>query len=388
MLKTKVLIVDDEIDMQELILAKLSQSIRDQEFDFIFALNGVEALKILESDEEINIIMTDINMPVMDGITLLSHLPKLNRLYKAVVVSAYGNISNIRKAMNQGASDFIMKPIDFTDFQMTLRKMINEHHQLSQGLKASMHLKDLKKELDIARVIQESMLPSNKCNLPPHFPQISGRMIPAKEVGGDLFDFFPIDDKRVGLLIADVSGKSISACLYMVVTKSLFRAFSKKSLSSVEVIKALNECLCSENTSSMFVTAFYAILDIQTGKLDYCNAGHNIPYLISDGMIKKIPSHRALPLGITANYSGGIPEYKESTLQLKKNDRVFFYTDGVTEAMNNDNEQFSEQSLESVLSHSSQGTSEEVLNTVMNELKKFIGNAPQSDDITMMYLRF
>lgn len=385
-MKTKVLIVDDEIDMQDLILIKFRQAVLEEEFDFMFALNGEEALAILKKDPEINIIMTDINMPVMDGLTLLSHLPKLNRTYKAVVVSAYGNISNIRQAMNQGASDFIMKPIDFADFETTLRKMIREYDELSRGLKASLHLKDLQKELDIARVIQESMLPNARCKNVPNFPQVSGRMIPAKEVGGDLFDYFTIDDDHLGLLIADVSGKSISACLYMVVTKALFRAFSKKSMSPLEVIKALNECLCSDNTSSMFVTAFYAILEIKTGNLTYCNAGHNIPYLVNKKGVKKIPSHNALPLGITTTYNHEMPRYQELTLQLNTNDRLLFYTDGVTEAMNEENEQFSEQRLESILLESNRDSVEDVLTKVMSKLKEFIGTASQSDDITMMYL--
>lgn len=129
----KILIVDDEPDIKDLILAKFSKAIREKDLDFYFAANGQEALDLLEKDPELNIIFTDINMPLMDGLILLANLPRLDRFYKAVVVSGYGDISNIRKAMNFGASDFIIKPIDFADYEMTLKKMIDEYNLLKEA---------------------------------------------------------------------------------------------------------------------------------------------------------------------------------------------------------------------------------------------------------------
>lgn len=137
---TKVLVVDDEPDLQALIVAKFRKAIKNNEYQFYFASHGAEALSLLDSMKDLNIILTDINMPVMDGLTLLSELSKFDRPYKAVVVSAYGDMSNIRSAMNKGASDFITKPIDFMDFEMTLKKIIEEYNRLWE---AQNNLKEL-----------------------------------------------------------------------------------------------------------------------------------------------------------------------------------------------------------------------------------------------------
>jgi len=377
----KLLVVDDEPDLQALIEVKFRKAIKNKEFEFFFASNGKEALEILQTRNDIHIVLTDINMPVMDGLVLLENLHSLNRPYKAVVVSAYGDMSNIRIAMNKGASDFIMKPIDFIDFELTIRKIIDEFGRLSEALTAEARLKDIQKELDVAKAIQESMLPCDFNPLPQHLLQIEGKMIPAKEVGGDFYDFYPIDDHRLAIFIADVSGKSISACLYMVLTKSLFRALTKKNPSSVDVMVQLNELLTADNRSSMFVTAFYAILDLKDGKLSYCNAGHNWPYLIrSNGQLQMIGQEKSLALGVI---DPPVVNYEEHQETLNPGDTLFIYTDGVTEAMNSAKELFSEKRLEEVLLNNSSASANELIKVVEDSVKAFVAQAPQSDDITM-----
>lgn len=377
----KLLVVDDEPDLQALIEVKFRKAIKNKEFEFFFAANGQEALEILKKNGDINIILTDINMPVMDGLVLLENLHSLNRPYKAVVVSAYGDMSNIRVAMNKGASDFVMKPIDFIDFELTIRKMIDEFGTLSDALIAEARLKDIQKELDVARAIQESMLPNDFIPLPKYPLQIEGKMIPAKEVGGDLYDFFPIDDHRLAIFIADVSGKSISACLYMVLTKLLFRALTKKNPCSVEVMAQLNELLTADNRSNMFVTAFYAILDLETGELRYCNAGHNWPFLLrKNGDFQMIGQEKSLALGIT---DPPVVPYQEHVDKLEREEALFLYTDGVTEAMNSNRELFTEQRLVEILKGKVWSSAKEIMSAVDQNLKGFVGGAPQSDDITM-----
>lgn len=381
----KLLVVDDEPDLRALIEVKFRKAIKNKDFEFYFASNGQEALEVLRQNSEVSIILTDINMPVMDGLALLENLRSLKRPYKAVVVSAYGDMSNIRVAMNKGASDFIMKPIDFVDFELTIRKMIEEFGTLSDGLSAEARLKDIQKELDVAKAIQESMLPCDFNPLPRHSLQIGGKMIPAKEVGGDLYDFFPIDENRLAIFIADVSGKSISACLYMVLTKSLFRALTKKNSSSVEVMAQLNELLAADNRSCMFVTAFFAILDLSTGKLSYCNAGHNWPYILrKNGPLKTIGQEKSIALGIA---DPPLVKYEEHEETLQPGDSLFIYTDGVTEAMDNNRILFSEKRLEEILLQKKDSSATEIMNAVEQEVKTFVNNAPQSDDFTMAVFR-
>jgi two-component system sensor histidine kinase ChiS len=136
----KILVVDDEKDLHALFQHKYRKQIKNRELEFYFANNGVEALESLTSNPDLNIILTDINMPVMDGLTFLSNLPKLDRLYKAIVISAYGDMANIRSAMNKGASDFVTKPIDFSDFEVTLKKMIDEYTRLHEALESKLRL--------------------------------------------------------------------------------------------------------------------------------------------------------------------------------------------------------------------------------------------------------
>ena len=133
---TKILVVDDEADLEMLVKQKFRKKIRENIYEFIFAQNGEEALKKVHDNPDLDIILSDINMPVMDGLTLLSHLPEANPMLKAVVVSAYGDMQNIRTAMNRGAFDFICKPVDFEDLEVTMEKTIVHVKQLQETLKA------------------------------------------------------------------------------------------------------------------------------------------------------------------------------------------------------------------------------------------------------------
>src|SRR5499427_1626045 len=180
----KVLIVDDEPDLEVLIKQKFRKRIKEGEFDFVFARDGQEALTKLKEDPTLDIVMSDINMPVMDGLTLLSRLTDVNRILKAVVVSAYGDMQNIRTAMNRGAYDFLVKPIDFGDFETTLNKTIQELEAIKQGLQAREQLTAIQHELSVAARIQQSILPREF----PAFPSrtdfaVYAHMTPAREVG-------------------------------------------------------------------------------------------------------------------------------------------------------------------------------------------------------------
>lgn len=385
----KILIVDDEADLQELIKIKFRKAIQSGELQFSFALNGEEALKILSQDPDISIILTDINMPVMDGLTLLTKVAALERPYKVIVVSAYGDMSNIRAAMNRGASDFITKPFDFVDFETTLRKIMEEYRTLDTALKAEKRLREVQVELDIAKMLQEAMLPTNFEPFSKEALEIAGKMIPAQSVGGDFFDFFPLGEGVLGIVIADVSGKSVSACLYMAITKSLFRAYSRHSKSCAEVLATLNEILAVDNPSCMFVTAFYGILDIPSGILAYSNAGHTLPYILQqDGTVKQIPSSPNHALGINAQLAKNLPKYQDNTLQLSCNDTVFFYTDGVTEAWNKKNELFTTARLESCLKNSFDKPVSDIVNAVIEEVNAFAHGMMQSDDLTILAIKY
>ena len=190
MSQSKILVVDDEPDLQDLIRQKFRTKIKTNEYEFHFAENGSEALEKISSNGRIDLVLTDINMPVMDGLTLLLKISELNnKLLRSVIVSAYGDMENIRTAMNRGAFDFITKPIDLNDLEITIEKSLKEIEEYKHVLDAHNKLIAIQQELNIATTIQTSILPKTF----PAFPDrnefdIYAKMIPAKEVGGDLYD--------------------------------------------------------------------------------------------------------------------------------------------------------------------------------------------------------
>ncbi|MCL4278282.1 MAG: SpoIIE family protein phosphatase [Ignavibacteriaceae bacterium] len=382
----KILVVDDEPDLESLILQKFRSKIKAKEYEFHFAQNGSEALDKIANDGTIDLILTDINMPVMDGLTLLSKINELNnKLMKSIIVSAYGDMENIRTAMNRGAYDFITKPIDLKDLEITIEKSLSEINLYKQAMVSHNKLVALQQELDIATTIQTSILPKTF----PAFPDrkefdIYAKMIPAKEVGGDLYDFFLIDKYRLGVVIGDVSGKGIAAALLMAVCKTLIKATAYKGLPTDSVLFEVNNLLVDESPPNMFVTVFYGVLDTRNGAFEYANGGHNSPYLISnDGTTKLLDDVGGLLLGNIKS-----TEYQSNIIMLKPGESIFFYTDGVTEAFNSNEEDFKEERLLQSLKINSVSSAEKIVANVFETVKNFTNGVEQSDDITCLALKY
>jgi sigma-B regulation protein RsbU (phosphoserine phosphatase) len=382
----RILVVDDEPDLQELIRQKFRHKIKANEYEFHFAVNGAEALEKISNDVSIDLILTDINMPVMDGLTLLTKINELNnRLLKAVIVSAYGDMENIRTAMNRGAYDFITKPINLNDLEITIQKSLKDIENYKQVLSAQNKLIALQQELDIATVIQTSILPKK---FPP-FPDrkefdIYAKMVPAKEVGGDLYDFFLIDKYRLGVVIADVSGKGIASALLMAVCKTLLKATSCKGIPADNVLYEVNNILVDETPDNMFVTLFYGVLDTRSGSFEYSNGGHNIPVLISaDGNAGRIKNIGGLLLGAVKD-----AEYESNIVMLEPDSTLFFYTDGVTEAFNRNKEEFGEERLLQMLSDKNNLSAADYVHRVFKDVQSFSESVEQNDDITCLALKY
>jgi len=388
----KILVVDDEPDLELLITQKFRKKIANHEYEFIFTHNGIEALKKLEEVKDLGIILTDINMPEMDGLTLLSHLQTLERPYRAIVISAYGDMSNIRSAMNKGAADFVTKPIDFEDLEKTIEKIILQFTHLNESLAAKERLLDIEKELDIARRIQQAMQPQTYeifRSFDNRF-ELLGTVLPARQIGGDFFDFFQLDEDRIGLIIADVSGKSISASLFMAIAKTLFRSVARHCKTSSEALEKVDKLLTPDNPACMFVTAFYGILDINTGALEYSNAGHTHPYILTKNKLIKISEGgNSIPLGLDDNLLiDQNMNFVQQSVTLNDNDCLFLYTDGVTEAMNADKKLYTNSRLEKVLLKNTQAPLEKLINAVTDDIKLFTHDVEQSDDIALFCLRY
>ncbi len=233
-------------------------------------------------------------------------------------------------------------------------------------------------ELQIAAGIQKGFLPKEHIIAPNY--ELRAVMTPAKNVGGDLYDYVPLDDHRVLAVIADVSGKGVSAAMFMAVTLMLIRQFAKLDLSPCEILCRTNNTLAENNSALLFATALVGIYDSNTKEFTYSNAGHNLPYVVSDS-IRTLKATCGTPLGLFEN-----EEYTEQTEQLKTGDTLFLYTDGVNEAINQNNEFYGEERLESQLVNFRTSHAENLVSYVNNALCEYVGKAEQYDDITMLTL--
>jgi len=234
------------------------------------------------------------------------------------------------------------------------------------------------KELEYAKQIQLSALPTNFPNGEDY--NIFAQMIAAKEVGGDFYDFYKLNDNTVAFLVADVSGKGIPAAMFMMTAKTIIKDLAESGMSVNDIFTKANQKLCENNESGMFVTAWMGILDIPTGKLTFANAGHNPPLLKrADGSFEYLKTRAGFVL---AGMEG--VRYRVNEITLNAGDRIFLYTDGVTEATNENNELYGEDRLLSFINKSLELDQTKLLPKLKKDIDKFVGKAPQFDDITML----
>lgn len=240
-------------------------------------------------------------------------------------------------------------------------------------------------ELDVATHIQKSMLPC----IFPAFPErkefdVYATMNPAKEVGGDFYDFFMVDDTHLAVVMADVSGKGVPAALFMVIGKTLIKDHTQPGKSLGEVFTDVNNMLCDSNSEGLFITAFEGVLDLVTGEFRYVNAGHEPPYLCKQG--EGFEAYKIRAGFVLAGMED--LRYREGSLQLSPGDRIFLYTDGVTEATDGANQLYGSERLHRVLNANLDAGPETLLPAVKADVDQFVGDAPQFDDITMLCLAY
>jgi sigma-B regulation protein RsbU (phosphoserine phosphatase) len=380
----RVLVVDDEPDLEALIRQRFRRQVRESEFEFFFATNGEEALDLLEAESGITLVLTDLNMPRMDGLTLLSHLAERDASLKSVVISAYGDLDNIRAAMNRGAFDFLTKPIDFNDLDITIDKTRREIERIQSDRAARDALMSLRHELEFASRIQRSMLPqSAPTPVVEGQLELVGRMEPAEEVGGDFYDYFELPEGKLALVIGDVSGKGMPAALYMAMTRTLLRAGALNGTNPADTIRHVNDILCEENRSNMFVTACYGELDLVSGQFEYCNAGHNLPCVVeADGSTSELPAIGGMVLGVRRDL-----QFDSATRELNPGDAIVMYTDGVTEAMDANRQLFGEDRLMALLRERAAEPLGDIVTGLYNTIGAFAAGTRQHDDITVLAMR-
>lgn len=239
-------------------------------------------------------------------------------------------------------------------------------------------------ELDVARKIQEYMLPIPTTHPNKEYISLHAIMKPAKEVGGDFYDFFQIDDDHIGIVIADVSGKGVPASLFMVIAKTMLKNASQSGISPAEVFEKVNNQLSENNGGEMFVTCLLGILNVKTGELECVNAGHEYPAIKrGNGEFELYRDNHGFVLAGMEDMT-----YESYTLKLESGDTLFLYTDGVAEATNVENELYGTQRMLEKLSQHANLSTREICDEMLNDIKSFTGKAQQFDDITMLCLKY
>lgn len=256
---------------------------------------------------------------------------------------------------------------------------------LERQAKDSEERQRIETELDVANRIQADMLP---CIFPafPERPEfdIYASMAPAREVGGDFYDFFMVDERHLAIVIADVSGKGVPAALFMVIGKTLIKDHTRPGISLEDVFSQVNDLLCDSNHEGMFITAFEGVLNLVSGEFCFVNAGHEVPFISRAG--KSFEPYKIQPGFVLAGMEN--MKYQYGSIRLAPGDKIFQYTDGVTEATNREKELYGMVRLENVLKKNTEKSPEELLSVVREDIDAFVGSAPQFDDITMLCVEY
>lgn len=390
---SKILVVDDEPDLEILIRQKFKKQIRQQELQFIFVHNGVEALLKIQAEPDIDIVLTDINMPEMDGLTLLTKLNEQNSLIKAIIISAYGDIENIRIAMNRGAFDFLTKPIDFQDLEITTNKTLQYVQQMKQALEQERYLQRLEAEnlrlsteLDIARRLQQMLLPTKEELSRISELEIAGFMKPAKEVGGDYYDVLQHAGK-VKIGIGDITGHGLESGVLMLMVQTAVRTLlTHQETDSVKFLNTINRTIydnlqrmrCDKNLT-------LALVDYYKGVLTLSGQHEQMIVVRSSGRLEQIDTiDLGFPIGLTEDIADFVAEAK---VQLNPGDVVVLYTDGITEAEDIHGVQYGLERLCDVVTKYWQSSANDIRQAVIDELQQHIGEQKVYDDITLLVLK-
>jgi phosphoserine phosphatase RsbU/P len=374
-----ILVVDDTPANIQILVGIL----KEKGYQLSIANNGNAALKALERIRP-DLILLDVMMPELDGIETCRRIKNSEawRDIPIIFLTAKADTSDIVKGFEIGAVDYVAKP--FNAHELLAR--MNTHLTIDQ-LRRSLAEKNEelarahKRELEMAYRVQSQLIPV-------HTPQIPGwefaaSWLPAREVSGDYYDFIT-NKNGLGIVIADVSGKGMPAALFMASTRSIVRAKSTAMLTPVENITQANALISADAARGMFVTVFYAEIDPQTGVVTYVNCGHNPPYWYhaNNQLISELGPTGPV-LGINESM-----QFKQEQISIDHGDMIMLYTDGITEAFNENDQEFGEDRLKTILTEHALKSPEQILAEIHSALEAYVGSAPQSDDRTIVVAKY
>ena len=319
--------------------------------------------------------------------TMFSNIVVLSFIYvlisvlvQSIIINKLENVNDSLNRITEGNLDEKLSVYDSAEFA----QLSDNTNQMVDTLKDYINAaeKRMEEDLFLAKSIQESALP-HEFNFHRSDFELYAAMNPAKQVGGDFYDFFFIDHNRLALVIADVSGKSIPASLFMMRSKTAVKSVTERGGSPADILSLTNNILCAENEINMFVTVWLGIIDLNTGIMKCANAGHEYPMIRKNGKYSMFKDPHSPALGLLKNL-----KFKEYELQFKPGDSIFVYTDGVPEAINEKEEAYGTDRFINTLDQCSNDNLVEAVGYVMDDVKEFAGDAEQFDDITILGFRY
>jgi len=380
----RILVVDDVEDNRHLLTRRLT---REGYREIATAADGEEALALI-AETDFDLVLLDVMMPKCDGYQVLERLRAGGQLHElpVIVISALNEMDSVVRCIQLGAVDYLPKPFNPTLLRARVSATL-EQKVLRDAVRA--HLKRIEDELESARKLQMSMVPSI---FPPPTPErpleIFAVMEPAREVGGDLYDFFPTADGRLAFAIGDVSGKGIAAAMFMARTKNLLRVVTgllqhaQGVADPGTIVSRVNRELCDDNDLMMFVTLLFGIIDPLSGLVTFSNAGHDPAYRLGPDGVVPVEGPQGIALGVNPAFS-----FQTGELRLAPGEALYLYTDGITEAMAPDDAMYGKERLEEQLRGLTDAPLDRVIGETVRAVRDFAATCPQSDDITGLALR-
>lgn len=345
------------------------------------ARSDQEAVSLLLDGPDFDIALVAIDRDGISGMSLFRHLSDRRVRIPRVAVTDGGDIALIRRALAEGAVDFLVRPVGRDDFQDTVSRVLGDVERRRRNWNERAEYFALKREIDIAAEIQQRILPTDYPAVPDL--DVHAGMRPAKSMGGDFYDVFECGRGRIGFAVADVSGKGVPAAFYMAVARTLLRSIGSSGASPADCLAEVNQLLCGHQIPGMFVSCFYGVIDTKTFRIDFANGGHPPP-MVGDGQNAPSPLQggEGTVLGITPDV-----EYGEGSVTLTPGGFLYLYTDGVSEALNRDREQFSEERISEVLAEARHLDAAALSQALIERLDIFVGAADPHDDITSLVIR-
>ena len=370
----RVLLVDDARSS----LDALVETLRGHHLLSV-ALDGESALRTIAQSPP-DLVLLDVMMPGLDGYEVCRRLraAPATRELPVIFLSALDEVTSKAHGFEAGGTDYITKPFEAIEVRARVRSLLKGKMYQDQVRES------LASELRVAHEIQRGMVPKDFAGLSFGLPiDVYALLEPAKEVGGDLYDVFPLGDGRVCIVLGDVSGKGIPAALFMAITATLLRATARHVQQPEKILSHVNQELSRDNATSMFVTLFCGVLDTRTGRLACASGGHTSPVLLRTGAPPRLLAGRTgTVVGIQTNLA-----FEPWEVQLEPGDALFLYTDGVTEAFDTSRHCFGEDRLLQALRETGPDA-RAMVERVRNAVRAFAGGDPQSDDIALLAIRW